>query len=132
MRLFIEYVIPAADRELGGHDDGLLFLPCVEDGEEPGASFDVQVHQSEVIDYEEIIGRHLVDELQLLLFGFGQFGLGQKYLGGTEVGSNVLPHGEVCKGACEVALSRAGLPCDEQDFSFPDPFAGEEPLYTRV
>lgn len=75
---------------MGSHSDSLLLFPDVEDGEQAGALLNIQVHRTEVIYDEQIIGSHLVDEFKLPFLSLRQLCLRKEDLCGTEIDCEIL------------------------------------------
>ena len=56
-------VVPSVQRQLGGDDDGLLFIPVLKQGKQSKPCFRCQWLQAKVIEYEQIFLPEFLDEL---------------------------------------------------------------------
>ena len=55
--------VPSVQGQLGGDDDGFLFIPVLEQSKQSKPCFRCQCLQAKVIEYEQIFLPELIDEL---------------------------------------------------------------------
>jgi len=119
-----DHLVPGGDGVLTGDEDGAAGLPVFEDLQEEAVLVRFEVHESPVVDEEELDASQLGQQLAETSVAVGDGELAEQ-LGDIAVeGAEALPAGLVGQGASQIRLADAGRSGNQAVLVVTDPVAG--------